>query len=240
MSVTAGPRDDVARQRGSGGTPPATARVRGPRWRDPRLLVGVVLVLVSVAVGGRLYASADNTTQVWAAAHDLDEGSVIHADDVVLRGVQLGDVKPRYLAASTHPTGYVVVRAVRKGELLPSGAVVRPGEVAQRRQVTVPVRRDHLPPGLQPGRRVDVYATAKPSGGDRPRPELVVSGAVVAAVDDSGSRLGSTGADVGVVLSVPPSVVPRLIGGIRTGDVDLVRVPLGATSTASPSASPSP
>ncbi|HRK48490.1 MAG TPA: hypothetical protein PK324_22875, partial [Nocardioides sp.] len=56
--------------------------VRGHRsgWRDPRLWVGVVLVAVSVVVGSRTLAAADDTVQVWAAAADLGVGQRVEAE----------------------------------------------------------------------------------------------------------------------------------------------------------------
>ncbi|MGH3098756.1 MAG: SAF domain-containing protein [Streptosporangiales bacterium] len=213
-------------------------RVRGPRWRDPRLLVGVLLVLVSVVVGARLFASGDDTTRVWVAARDLDVGRVLAADDLERANVRLLDTAARYVSGSSQPVGYVLTRAVGAGELLPKAALVAPGKAAERRMVTVPVHRGHLPPNLRGGERVDVFGTPSPKGTHAAEPRLVVSGAVVSNVDQRGSGLGAGGSEVGVVLAVVPEAVPELIGAIHAGDVDLVRVPLGAEAAATPSASP--
>ena len=51
---------------------PASTRAAagGPRhppgWRDPRLWIGVAIVAVSVVVGSRLLAAADDSVAVWA------------------------------------------------------------------------------------------------------------------------------------------------------------------------------
>ena len=42
-------------------------RLRRPRWRDPRLLVGLVLVLASIAGVVALVASAQRTAAYWTA-----------------------------------------------------------------------------------------------------------------------------------------------------------------------------
>ena len=55
------------------GGPPTALRLRNPSWRDPRLWVGVALVLVSVVAGARLLASADDTVGVWSASSDLTD-----------------------------------------------------------------------------------------------------------------------------------------------------------------------
>lgn len=213
-------------------------RVRGPRWRDPRLLVGALLVLVSVAVGARLLATGDETTRVWVAARDLDVGRVLTAADLEQANVRLLDTASRYVSASRRPVGYVLTRAVGDGELLPKAALVAPGKAAERRLVTVPVHTGHLPPGLRGGERVDVFATPPAKGTKTSAPRLVVAGAVVSGVDEGRGRFGAGGDEVGVVLAVAPEAVTELIGAIHAGDVDLVRVPLGAEAATTPSASP--
>lgn len=222
-----------ARAAADTGSPPAT-RVRGPRWRDARLVLGVVLVLVSVVAGAKVFASADRTIAVWVVARDLDAGTVLSADDLVRRQVRLPGSSSRYVAATAVPAGYVLVRAVGEGELLPAQAIASPEHAGARRLVTVAVARNHLPPGLASGERVDVYVTPASRGGRPAEPAgLVVPAAAVSAVSDPGSRLGSSGAQVGVVLAVRPDTVARLIDAVRHGDVDLVRVPLGSGPAAS-------
>lgn len=234
MGVTETSRARPARP----GSAAMASRVRGPRWRDPRLLVGVLLVLVSVAVGARLLATGDETTRVWVAARDLDVGRVLTADDLEQVNVRLLDTASRYVSASRRPVGYVLTRAVGDGELLPKAALVGPGKATERRLVTVPVHRGHLPPALRGGERVDVFATAQARGSETSTPRLVVSGAVVSSVDERGNGLGAGSSEVGVVLAVTPEAVPQLIAAIHAGDVDLVRVPLGATAASTPSSSP--
>lgn len=220
------------------GTVPPAARVRGPRWRDARLLVGLLLILASVAVGARLYATADRTTAVWAATRDLDAGAVLARDDLARRYVRLLDVTSKYLAAETAPVGYMLTRAVGDGELLPSAAVRKPSEAAERRLVTVTVSRERLPAELAAGSRVDVYVTPAERSGDPQPAELVIAAASVATVGDSGRGLGSAGADVGVELAVPPDQVAELIDASRHGKVDLVKLPLGSSAESTPTDGP--
>lgn len=44
-------------------------RLRPPGWRDPRLLTGIVLVAMSVALGSWLVASAGRTVPVLSLIH---------------------------------------------------------------------------------------------------------------------------------------------------------------------------
>jgi len=210
-----------------GQSPPA-ARLTRPRWGDARLLLGIVLVLTSIVVGSRVVAGADHTEQVWVAAADLAAGTRLTASDLVPRAARLGSVSDHYLhVVGGDPAGSTLVRAVSAGDLLPVSAV-RPVDAALEdpRQVTVPVAAFHYPGDLARGRLVDVYVTpgADTDSSSRAAPELLVSGALVVSVEDSGSRFGGTSASIGVVLSVAPDDVSRLVAGLHEGPVDLVRV----------------
>ena len=46
-------------------------RLRRPTWKDSRLLVGLLLVLLSTALGGFVVSRAEDTVPVYAAKADL-------------------------------------------------------------------------------------------------------------------------------------------------------------------------
>ena len=75
------------------------ARLRRPSWRDSRLLVGVLIVLVSVVVGTRVMALADDTVPVFAATATLPSGHALGAADVRVVRVHLGAGAAPYLSA---------------------------------------------------------------------------------------------------------------------------------------------
>lgn len=103
---------------------PRADRLNRPRWLDPRLLGGVLLVLLSVAFGARTFSALDRRTEVWALTRDLGAGSTLAPGDLVPRSVRLDAASAsRYLAASTAPVGRVTVRALGEGELLPAAAL---------------------------------------------------------------------------------------------------------------------
>lgn len=191
----------------------------------------MLLVLVSVVAGARVMAAADDTTGVWVAARDLAPGSVLSAEDVVARDVQLAQ-PGRYLsAAQPPPVGRTVARAVGAEELVPVSALRTADAPDDRRQVTIPVERFRFPAGLRPGERVDVYLTPEPARGGaagptRPEPERVLSAVTVAAVEEARSGFGATSGATGVVLSVAEERVPALVGAVGRGALHLVRVPL--------------
>ncbi len=189
-----------------------------PRWRDARLLGGILLILISVVLGARVLAAADDSVPVWSLTRDLSTGSVLGPSDLQPVDVRLGSAASAYVGAETGaPTGWVLARPMTRGELLPVDAVTRPGQGAPLRQVTVAVERLHAPAGLARGQRVDVYVTPD-DGPTRP----VLAAALVADLVQEAGRLGPSGSALGVVLAVPPGDVQPLVQALQDGAIDLV------------------
>lgn len=213
-------------------SPPAP-RLRTPRWFDGRLLVGVLLVLVSVVVGARVVAAADDASRVWSLAADVQPGTTLAAKDLVVTQVRFHGNGDRYLDAGAGSlAGLVVTRALSAGELVPRDAVARPGDGASRYLVTVAVDRLHVPSGLGHGDLVDVYVSR--GGKDQRSTQRVLHQIAVQDVTDSGGGLAGSGATTGVVVSVGADQVQPLIAGLEGGSVDVVRVLPGASAAADP------
>jgi Flp pilus assembly protein CpaB len=203
---------------------PATPPARLPlaRWHDGRFLLGLLLVLASVVLGARVTALARDTQQVWSTVRDLPAGATLQAADLALVDVNLGSAASAYIgAAGASPAGRVLDRPMAAGELVAVQAVR--GDDLPRRLVTLPVDPLHLPPDLARGERVDVFVTP---GADRDgpvQPELVLPGAVVAQIADAVTGLGA--GQVGVVVEVDPAQAAASVAALRSGPVDLVRIP---------------
>jgi hypothetical protein len=213
---------------------PAAARLARPRWLDPRLVAGLLLVLLSIVVGAKVFAAADERVQVWSVTRDLGADTRLGRDDLAVRAVRLDDVAGRYVAADQDLRGLVLTRAVGRGELVPAAAVVRAGATAQRRVV---VEVDRLgAAGLAKGRVVDVYAVRDPAGGATAAdtaagPELVLSGVTVAEDLRGGDGAFAGGsAKAGVALLVDADEVAPLIDAMAHGDVYVVQVPAPGSS----------
>ena len=73
--------------------------MKSPSWFDPRLVLGIVLVLGSVALGAVLVSRADSSQAVIAVSHDLAAGTVLTADDVHTTRVRLSSSARLYLSA---------------------------------------------------------------------------------------------------------------------------------------------
>lgn len=222
---------------------PRARRLATPSWLDLRFALGVLMVLVAVVVGARVFASADHYTRVYVAAHPLVPGERLADGDLRVGQARFDGQGGRYVAASaTPPTGYVVMRYVGAGELLPRAALARAvGPSAGTRLVTVPVQPGHLASDLGHGDLVDVYVTPKsPDAGKVPAPTRVLSAVPVDSTDGGSRSLGGS-SSVSVVLAVPVAAVPETVKAVESGTIDLVRVPPSvAGAIAVPGSSPSP
>lgn len=212
------------------GESPVGARLRRRRWRDPRLVVGVLLVLASAIGVLWVVSAADDRVKVWAADDGIAAGSPVTADRMVTVAVQVPDASAYWPADDPLPEGAVATHDLTAGELLPRAGVQAVDETAIR-LVTLPVLRNQMPADLDVGRRVDVYmlergATGEPGG----PPELVLRNAIVASVDSGSGAFGGTSLEVGVALSVPEERVPDLLDAQARGTLTLVDVPVSAVA----------
>lgn len=202
-------------------------RVSAPSWRDPRLLIGLVLVLASVVLGARVVGAAQETIGVWALSHAVGAGQPLTASDLRVVQVHLDEgTTSAYLVGSEVPgPDLVALRGLGAGELVPRSALGRTGDLTSR-PVTVPVA-GNVPQGVQVGALVDLWVVrtdAVATTEEPTEPELLVEAAEVSAVAAGGGALGArSGADVQVV--VPSAALPAVLQAVSQDD-DLVLVPV--------------
>ncbi len=204
---------------------PVAKRLQRPSWRDSRLLVGVLLVLVAATLGARAVASTDDRVPMWVATGDLVAGDMVTADSVRRADVRLDDDMGSYLSAATPPAaGTYVARDVRAGELVPRSAFGAADQVGLQR---VTVRADAVSAtGLARGSRVDLFVTPKTSlaSSEKATTTKVLTAAGVASVQSSGGGLGSN-ATTSVQLYVPTDRVQTVVEAVD-GEAKLTLVPV--------------
>ena len=210
---------------------PSAKRLQRPSWRDSRLVVGVLLVIVAATLGAKAVASADDRVPVWVAATNLVAGDAVEATSFVRADVRLADGMSAYLGAdSPAPTGSFLLRDVRAGELVPASAVGAADEVDVQR---VTVRADAMSTsGLTRGSRVDVFVTPKAATtGERASvsTQRVLRSAAVANVLTSSGGFGA-GSMTSVQIYVPADKVQPLVEAVDA-EAKLTLVPsVGAVS----------
>ncbi len=195
---------------------PVAARLRRPGWRDPRLVVGVLLIAVAVAAVATVLRQADRTWPVYAAHGTLVPGTVLEPSDLAVVHVRVGD---GYLAAPADaPWGGVLTRTVGDGELLPAGAVAA-RDAYDGRPVAV-TAGSPVSEAVEPGALVDVWVTRD---GDPPSSARVAESVAVSAVERDDGAFGTGGDTVYVMIAADD--VGRLLDALAAdGEVTVVGI----------------
>jgi len=207
---------------------PAADRSLRPRWREPRLALGLALVALCAVLGARLLGARDDTVGVWVARGALAEDHQVVAADLARHQVRFEDQADadRYLSADADlPSGATLDRSVGAGELLPRDAL-RTAGAASLVEVPLSVAAESVPSSVRVGSTVDVWVTRRRDGaaaaaGRPARSTLVLDDVAVVAAPDVGTSLGPA-TTRSVVVGVPAAQARRLpasIAAVTGGDV---------------------
>lgn len=185
-------------------------RLRRPRWRDPRLLIGLLLVLASVAGVVALLQSADRTQAYWAAKQDLAPGAPLSEGHFVPVQANLAGAEGHYLSADEPaPVDRMLVATVRAGELVPADGVVDADP--QRRRPVGLTLAEPLPAGVGVGDRVDVWvALPVQEGRGFRKPERLASGVELSELVTDAGAFGA-GESIRIQAMVGPEELPELL-----------------------------
>lgn len=210
-----------------GGT--TAARLKRPSWKDPRLLVGVLLVLASVTGVISLVGSADRTTEVYAARDAIAVGETLTQDNVVRAKVRLGDTEQHYITVEGGlPEGAVAVQRIGKDQLVPRESLGTV-DALDRKPVAVTVEQA-LPTQAVAGTRVDVWVALPDAKNGYSEPKLLLPNAEIAQVTTGSTALGSSRSTVLMIL-VSDSQMPGLLGAqANQAKISVVWNPGGAAS----------
>jgi len=217
-------------------------RLRRPSWRDSRLLIGVLIVLVSITIGSRVVAAADETVPIFAAGATLASGHPVTLADLRVVRVRLGGGTAGYLSARTPPpAGLVLIRPLGAGELVPMSALA-PAASLSRRPVSVPVPAP-LPDTLAPGVTVDLWSSAKDtavgSTGFRQPVRIAQAAEIYSVSNPSGGLSAAQGSSVQVLLE--EADLRALLDALANGAKVAVVPALGGPAAAgSPPSGPAP
>jgi len=207
-----------------------------PRRRlgiDPRLIVGLALVVVSVAGVVALVGAADRRVAVYAASAALVPGERVSSGDLLVRQIALDSGLELYLRPGAATDEYIVTSAVRAGELVPVAAL---GDraVADTTTIVVPLASP-VGAGVVPGTSVDVWAAPESSPIETElavfaAPVVLCPDAVVVELRRPEGIVGAADGDL-VEVRVPRFRVARILQAIADGDA-LAVIPVGVATGA--------
>lgn len=192
------------------GTVAGGARLKKPSWKDPRLVVGILLVLASMAGVISLVGAADQTTEAYAAKEAIAVGEQLTADKLNRVRVRLGEVERYYLTpAAGLAEGLVAVQRIGKNQLVSRDSLGQ-HDLLDRKPVAVTID-EVLPAQAVAGSRVDVWVALPDARNGFSQPTLLLPGAEIAQVTPGSTALGSARSTVVMVL-VADSQMPHLLG----------------------------
>lgn len=134
----------------------SSMRMHKPGFKDPKLIVGLILILISIAGVIGIIRINNQTYTYYTAKNDISIGQKITPDMLIEKQVNLGDSKDRYLSREQLESGkYIAVRQIPAGELI-SSASAHENIQERRRLVTVTLDRG-IASALKAGERVDIW-----------------------------------------------------------------------------------
>jgi len=185
-------------------------------WVDPRFVIGLVLVVASIAGVGAIVTGNDRTTAVYTARRTLTVGEPVTAADLVEVQVQLGDTRELYLLP-TLPLNRALTasQTILAGELVAQSAVGESsGEELTSVVVDIP---GQLAGSVAGGSVVDVWSARATGPGEYSAPTILVPQAsVVRIVEPTGLIASDSGQSVEI--RVPKAAVGAVLEAIMNGD----------------------
>jgi hypothetical protein len=184
---------------------------------DPRLAIGLALVVASVSGVLAIVAAADETIAVYVAHDSLAPGDRVRPADLDEVQVRLDAAADEYLVPGEIPAaGVVATRAVGAGELLAASAVGRADGL--RLSPLVLSVAGELAASVGPGALVDIWAASEVENGEFGPPTVIVPDARVVRLVESEGIIAGGGATAVEVL-VPKSKVARVLEAVADSDV---------------------
>ncbi|MEV7609436.1 hypothetical protein AB0N61_08150 [Microbacterium sp. NPDC089320] len=201
-------------------------RSRRSVWADARFLIGIVVVVLSVAGVWAVVASAGTTAPVLQATRTITLGEPLVSGDFRVVEVGLGSITDLYLSPQDLRPGQVALRTVFDGELLPVSAAE---DADANRTTTIVIESSTgIPADVAAGSIVELWHSPPVDDGDgQGPPRILVADAIVSSVTTSEGMLAADGTTAEVVID--RADVADVLAAITGGSV-LSVVPIGATS----------
>jgi hypothetical protein len=176
-----------------------SARPRPRAFRgDARFVLGILLIVASVAGVWFVVTAARQTVPVFAATRTIVPGEAVSQSDVRVVDVALGQLEEAYLAPDALDGGLVATRTVEAGELVPQSAV---GASSAAATTTVVLRSAvDVPASVAAGTVVEVWEAPLIERGSYDAPRILVPDATVVSVTRDDSALGGGAAALEVVI----------------------------------------
>ena len=200
-------------------------RVKKPKLTDPRLIVGTLLVVGSVALGAWAMDEARSNEPVYVAASVLTPGTVLTPSHLNTAEVRLLEQQGLYVTPAWDFTQeYVLTQTVSQGEFIPLAAL-QPQDDSDRRVIAIPLAISP-PAEVAVGAVVDLWQSEIKA--DQGSAQMVAANLVVSEVPTrDGVFTVSSAGQVHVV--VPQEDVAAVLSAVQfSGTLALLPTPGGS------------
>lgn len=201
-----------------------TPRIKKPKLTDPRLIVGTLLVVGSVALGAWAIDEARSNEPVYVAASVLTPGTVLTPSHLTIAEVRLLEQQDLYVTpAWDFGKEYVVTQTISKGEFIPMTAL-QAHDDTDRRVIAIPLAISP-PAEVAVGAVVDLWQSEIKA--DQGSAQLIAANLIVSEVPSrEGVFTVSSAGQVHVV--VPQADVAAVLSAVQdSGALALLPTPGG-------------
>ena len=203
-------------------TPGKLANTPNRKSQDPRLWLGISLILVAMVLGQIVISKASARVTAVTLTTDIAKGSLIRDKDVTVAQVSVPTAQ-NLISLPSDAIGQIAATDLFAGDLISMHSVTN-NFATDARVVSIPIRAGHLPEVL-PGGKVDIWMTPSLDGVALPGPAtLIISSAAI----DYAPDFVDAGMDTSVTVLVSEEQVQELVQAMRDGTIDLVAIPSGS------------
>ncbi|WEK62743.1 MAG: hypothetical protein P0Y60_08470 [Candidatus Microbacterium colombiense] len=202
------------------------SRPRRAFWGDVRFLIGIALVVLSIAGVWLIVSSSDHAAPALQATRTITQGEALVSSDFQAVDVGLGLLADDYLSPQDLKPGQVAARTIASGELMPESAV---GDADDNRSTSIVVESStRIPDDVDAGTVVELWqAPPLDDGRTYDTPRILVADVTVRDVLEEDGMLGDSGAAVELVID--RADVAEVLAAVTGGSV-LSVVPVGGRS----------
>ncbi|MET0449667.1 MAG: hypothetical protein ABW004_14725 [Aeromicrobium sp.] len=206
----------------------STTRLRLRPWREPRLVLGVLLVLGATVLGARLAAAGDDTVEYWAVRSAVTPGDTVTESMLEPTRIRLsGTSAANYVRTDEEfdaPLDELVwAHALSEGSLVgKTSLVARAGR--SHGELPLSVAEGAAPGDLRRGDLVDVWVGPGPGDDPATKAVRVLEAVKVLQTGDDAAALGGALAQTVLVEVDEERLGTSVVGTVSAGHVTLVRV----------------
>src|SRR5687767_6086843 len=206
---------------------PRATRLEHHPWRDPRLILGVLLVLVSTVLGAAAIAAGTSSTGYWAVRSEVRAGDPVKRSDLVRAEAHLPDDAARHVirtdeALPARLADLVWKRDVGDGALV-TRSVLTTQESGSVTELPLTITAGAAPTDLRRGDRVDVWVGPGPGDDATQKAARVLRDVRVVSRGGSAALRGAPSRTVVVDVS-DADLSGSVVSTVAAGHVTMVRV----------------